>query len=218
MSKKMYSLSQLSKWYLNRIAPSVKLMDMNYVSNFTKASTPADKAELLLFENKPMPRGCHQWYLKSARLASGNQAKLQIESKKLWNGVSTVHDFEGLYNWVYNSLNTIPYISQLTIYDIAIRIAVLKRNPILFPQKNVYIHALSYTAFRWLIKKRYIVNLGNNSVINISLFYPVFGKSLDARMIEDLLCYIGKSLRRLKKNATSSNSIEGSLDTIVSKL
>lgn len=218
-SKQFALLHNLASWYRTYIFKNMAIADADFILRFKKAKTDNDKATILLYENLPMPKGCHQWYLKCFRIKSGKSAVCTIESKRLWLIPKTITDFEQLYEYVAKNLCGIPYIGQMTFYDIALRIAIINNNPSLFPQKSVYLHALSFLALRMLIRKGYISRIPLSKTINnVSTFGMLTQLSLDARMIEDLFCYVYKSRKRVERGQLASSPKDVDLDKIVKLL
>ena len=75
----------------------------------------------------------------------------------------------------------------------------------LLPKDYVYIHALPERAYRRFVKEGVIKNLivknGKIKTIEFRLYFP----NLRADEIEDLLCWLGKSIRILEKNNMKIN-------------
>ena len=148
-----------------------------------------------------MKRQCHQWYLKSFRVSYGKKASQNIKSAKPWT-YKGANVFEDLYSYISNLLKGIDYVGPLTYYDIALRLAHLSGNPALLPRDYVYISSLPVNAFRMLVAKGYVNYTGvitSANIIPYNQLAPYFG-SLTPAQIEDLLCDVAKSIRRLKKN------------------
>ena len=123
---------------------------------------------------------------------------------------------------VYNDMLTLKrqYIRQLTIYDIALRLAIVKNQKDLLPMNFVYLHATPMVAYKWLYKNG-LVPLYLNSfekIIDASCFMGVF-KPLDARQIEDMLCHLEKGIKRRKsgKQFRSKDPRDIELDNIFKK-
>ena len=75
----------------------------------------------------------------------------------------------------------------------------------LLPKDYVYIHALPQRAYRRLVKEGMIKNLiVKNGKIKTAEFWPYF-PNLRADEIEDILCWLGKSIRILEKNNMKIN-------------
>ena len=111
----------------------------------------------------------------------------------------------------------IPEIKQLAIYDIAIHVAFLQSESALMPKAVVYIHALPMSAYNWLVSKGFLKGLKKNTPqVSYKVIGPYF-KGLDAFQIEDLLCQLGKSIRRVKNGKSPRNEIEEEIDCFVRK-
>lgn len=157
----------------------------------------------------------HFWALKSFR----KPVYMTLLSDFIRNypaTLSTFSCFEDLYDWAESWMKR-KYVSQLYIYDIALRFAIL--DPTygrLMPSSMVYIHAKPMAALKILSKKGYLPFKvkGAYGTINYSSFPAPFNL-LTAYEIEDLSCHIGKSMERLSKGVTGSNSFEKDLDKLV---
>ncbi|MBO7299780.1 MAG: hypothetical protein J6U53_00015 [Tidjanibacter sp.] len=75
----------------------------------------------------------HQWRVRHRAL---NNILEELNGQK--ERIASVHNFEELYKIVEET--RVPYIGDLTIYDIAVRIGYLQ-TPQVLPQEFVYIHA-----------------------------------------------------------------------------
>jgi chloramphenicol O-acetyltransferase len=144
----------------------------------------------------------------------------RIRNNTLWLSLpATINDFEGVFNYVWRTLNNpkIPQIAQLAIYDISIRLAYLHQNKNLLPKDVVYIHALPMRAFNLLIKNKHITGVKKNipqvPYGQLTSYFP----DLSAFQIEDLLCQLGKSLRRIKNGKSSVKAADWDIDSIVRK-
>jgi hypothetical protein len=132
--------------------------------------------------------------------------------------LSSFSSFEDLYNWA-NSWMKRKYVTQLYIYDIALRFAILDSTGRLMPSQDVYLHAKPMRAYKDLRKKGYLsfAVKGRDAIIYRSLFPSVFAP-LTAYEIEDLFCHIEKSLTRIKMGKRGINSYEIQLDKLTSSL
>lgn len=197
-------MKRLISWYSNNVLPNLPKNVSQYCANFNAATNAADKAELLIYESKPMKRNCHQWYLKSCRVSSGQIVSQKIISAKPWTytGATT---FEDLYNYTSKLLGGIPYVGPLTYYDIALRLAHLSGNPALLPRDYVYISSLPVKAFRKLVAKGYVKYTGvitSANIIPYNQIAPYFG-TLEPRYIEDFLCCVAKKHRTPRRKKVS---------------
>jgi len=144
----------------------------------------------------------------------------RIRSSNLWSAsLVGINNFEDLYSYVWNTLNNpkIPMISQLAIYDISVRLVYLQPNNLLMPKNIVYIHALPMKAFNLLVKKNIVKGVKRNTPQVPHSKLAGYFSGLDAFQIEDLLCQLGKSIRRVKGGKTSTNPAEKNIDRIVIK-
>ena len=184
-------IKEVINWYLKYYVSLTNQGDNDLRSNYNGTSSSFDKAELLLMGN-------HQWYLnvfhKNIML---NVINYLIKTKP-WLKTYKNCCFEDVYKDVL--LLKGPYIQQLTIYDIALRIAIVKNQINLLPSKYVYLHATPMAAYKWLYKNGVVLLKikGFKAIIDISSFMGVFNP-LDARQIEDMLCHLEKGIIRRKK-------------------
>ena len=118
-------------------------------------------------------------------------------SAKPWTHVpGSFSDFEALYTTVSKSLKR-KYVSRLYLYDLSLWLSVLDTTGSLLPNNHVYVHATPMTAYQAFYKKGYFAYKpkGSNCVIPKSVFLPSLSP-LTAYEIEDLLCHIGKCVRK----------------------
>ncbi|MBO5629755.1 MAG: hypothetical protein J5965_11850 [Aeriscardovia sp.] len=209
----------LSKWYITIIRPG-----KNLCSAPPKAPRNADDWAWYLLAGvmygdkiSPSNHAKYLWHFKKT-IYSRNIILNKIKVTKLWFQPSgrTFTDFEDLYCYVWNTLNypKVTFIGQLIIYDISVRLAALWDCSLL-PAKKVYVHALPMKAYNELVRKRLLKGLSLNQNIidmpNISHHFP----GLTAWEIEDILCEIGKSIRRVRKRQISSNPKCQRIDKLV---
>ena len=201
-------MKQIEKWYITNIREN------NNVQRWSDIFLNAG-------ENKPfviltgesgqesMPLDNHLRYLSRFNHEEAiNTIFERINKAKLWEKPSiALNSFEDLYDYVYDKVNNpkVKYIGQLAIYDVCIHLIWLWGETDLLPKDYVYIHALPERAYRRLVKEGIIKNLiVKDGKIKISEFWPYF-PNLRADEIEDLLCWLGKSIRILEKNNMKIN-------------
>ncbi len=218
-SKSKASICQeLANWYINYYAAN------NSSSVFLGAfvSSHIDKAYVLVVGDSSLKRDNHMFYLWRFRRNWNSRDELlrRIRNNSLWISLpATINDFEGVYSYVWSTLNEpqIPQIAQLAIYDISVRLAYLHHSKNLLPKNVVYIHALPMRSFNLLIKKNIIKSVKRNMsqvpYSNLAGYFP----GLSAFQIEDLLCQLGKSLRRVKSGKSSVKTADRDIDSIVRK-
>ena len=200
-------------WYIEYLRKTDEESDNEFRNSFLSSVTIEEKARLLLI-------GDHQWYLIPFHKDELQSMLSMLCARKPWGQRIQATSFEELFQeWktkLYYSC-----IKQLTIYDVALRMAILFNRKDLFPSKYVYLHATPMNAYRWLFKHN-LVNIkvsGPEATIDISDLNGVFG-SLNAREIENLLCHLEKAITRLKHNkqCLSKDKREKELDSIVNRL
>ena len=181
-------LTRNISWYKSTCLSLVLICDVQYRKFMTDPSiTDYDKARKLLIGN-------HQWYLPCFHKSMTNSLLTSIEKSKPWNkSYSHCNTFEDIYSDVESWLKC-KYINQLTIYDVALRIAVILNNPALMPKDYVYVHAIPLQEYKKLVKRGFsFPKLSKEDKVPYSKMSPFFG-GLNAREIEDLLCHMGKGL------------------------
>ena len=207
-------MTKLTKWYSDNFTLSVNASA--FVSCFhTYGINDKSRAFILLVGKERWYRGCHCWFLQM-RVHERNTILLILEKMKPWSSTKVYSDFEDIYNDVKGYLK-VKYVSQIVIYDIAVRIAYLKGCPSLLPDKYVYLHAKPLLGYNTMIKNGLFPLLTASAVatkIDRSLFKSYFGgmSSID---IENLMCEIGKSCKRIRLGKTSTNPVEQDLDEIL---
>ena len=208
-------MKELVEWYLKYVEKDKPDRDKEFRGKFNKATTNEEKAEQLLDGN-------HQWYLKFFHKSLRQELIAEIASKKCWEKSYEGGSFEDIYK-DHAFLCAHKYVNQLTAYDVALRVAIVKDDPVRYPYPSefVYLHATPMGAYRWLYKKGYmpVKVKGWNEVIPLADLRGVF-HPLNARQIEDLLCHFEKGLKRLKEGKQSKGNDEPGkkLDKIVKKL
>lgn len=218
-SKSRTSICQeLANWYIKYYA--INNSNIAFLSTF--ALSHMDKAYVLVVGESSLKRDNHMFYLWRFKRNWDSRDELlrRIRNNTLWLSLpATINDFEGVFNYVWRTLNNpkIPQIAQLAIYDISIRLAYLHQNKNLLPKDVVYIHALPMRAFNLLIKKNIIKGVQRDtpqvSYVQLTGFFP----RLNAFQIEDLLCQLGKSLRRVNNSKSSVKTADQVIDSIVRK-
>ena len=132
-----------------------------------------------------------------------------------WNKMKSYDSFEDVFNGQLK-WKAYDYIQQLTVYDIAIRLAIINNDKKLLPTKKLYLHATPMTAYKWLFNLGFVsVKVkGSNNVVEIKCLKGVFGP-LTAREIEDFLCHLEKGIKRVRENRHSISPLENELDDII---
>lgn len=207
------SLDPIVDWYVNNYR-STYFPSSCGPSHSTLLSKPSDKEKAEELLNDP-----HMWALKSWMKATVYLPLMADVIKiKPWLSVSRFKDFEDLYAWVYSWMKR-PYVGQLYIYDVALRLAMLDSSGSLMPSKYVYLHARPMKGYKELFNRGYFTYpvKGQEAVIPRTAFDPPFAK-LKAYEIEDLLCYIAKSLDRIASKKTATKEPHASLDLLVAKI
>lgn len=168
---------------------------------FVSTLTYDKKAKLLLIGDIDWYPGCHQWYLKiNKEVYDGTIA--DIVSHRLWEiPLDGFCSFEELYNSIYQWLRR-PYINQLTIYDVTLRLVLTRNELRLLPHDYVYLHAKPRVVYQYLYHTKLVSHKPNgwNIKVPIEVFYKTFSDltPFESYLIEDLLCYIAKKDLRKK--------------------
>lgn len=110
--------------------------------------------------------------------------------------LKTHTDFDALHANVMRLIGRIKGISNLTIYDAALRLGFIIG---VFPQKKVYVYSGAWIGLRGLQKddpSLFSPSISKEGVYDISLFRPAFGY-LESMFIEDFLCVFDNELDHL---------------------
>lgn len=208
---------ELANWYLTHVVREGN----TYADNLRKAlnNPGADKAIILLTGEEKRSRDNHVGYLWRFPKTFPYRLELlkRMTNDKLWNmSLTGFSCFEDLYNNLRERYK-MSYIGQLAIYDIAIHTIYATGNVSLLPKDFVYVHALPVQGFRFLKKHSEL----NNTKITIKNGKVPFSKltkyfpGLDAVQLEDLFCYVGKSVRRVNgkgKNKEPDNELDKNIE------
>ncbi len=162
--------------------------------------------------------GKHQWYLKPFHPDIYNAIIGRMAIDGPWNKMKSYDSFEDVFN-DHQKWKAYDYIQQLTVYDIAMRLAIIYADKKLQPTKKLYLHATPMTAYKWLFNHGFVsvkVKV-SYSTIEIKDLKGVFG-SLTAREIEDFLCHLEKGIKRVRENRHSMIPLENELDDIIKDL
>ena len=212
-------ITKSTNWYITMIRPG-----KNLCSSPPKAPQNDDDWAWYLLAGvlygdiiSPSNHAKYLWRFKRT-IYSRDIILNKIKVTKLWVQPAgrTFTDFEELYDYVWNTLNNpkVAFIGQLIIYDISVRLAALW-DCCLLPAKKVYVHALPMKAYNELVRKNLLKGLSLNQNIidmpDISHHFP----GLTAWEIEDILCEIGKSIRRVRKGIFSNEPKRQQLDILV---
>jgi hypothetical protein len=201
-------MKQIEKWYITNIRDNNNAQ--RWLDIFHNAGE--NKPFVILTgvsDQESMSLDNHLRYLWRFNYEEAINTILErINKAKLWEKPSiSLSDFEDLYDYVYDKVNNpkVKYIGQLAIYDICIHLIWLWGEINLLPKDYVYIHALPKRVYHRLVKEGIIKKLiVKNGKIKTSEFWPYF-PNLRADEIEDLLCWLGKSIRILEKNNMKIN-------------
>ena len=201
-------MKNLINWYIKHYRGKIVRADDELRSSFNLALSDKDKAILILI-------GKHQWYLKPFHPNIYNAIIGKMAIDKPWNKMKIYNSFEDVFN-DHQKWKAYDYIQQLTVYDVAIRLAIINSDKRLQPKKNLYLHATPMTAYKWLFNNGFVTVKvkGNYSAVEIKDLNGVFG-SLTAREIEDFLCHLEIGIRRVRENRLSANQSEKELDDII---
>lgn len=201
-------MKNLINWYIKHYRAEIVRADDVLRSSFNSALSDKDKAMLILI-------GKHQWYLKPFHPDIYNTVIDSIAIDGPWNNMKSYGCFEDIFNGQLK-WKAYDYIQQLTVYDIAIRLAIINNDKKLLPTKKLYLHATPMTAYKWLYNKGLasVKVKGNCSTVDMKYlkgsFYP-----LTAREIEDFLCHLEKGIKRVRENRHFINPLENDLDNII---
>ena len=221
-------LQILIDWYDKYIIPELINNDLKLKQIFHSNNNDSTKALAVLIGKDNWYVGCHQWYLRCFHPQTLKAVLKKIESEQPWLKINNINDFESLFKMAKKMLNH-SFITQLTWYDLALHLYIISNNNKLLPHKYIYVHALPMVALKWLRKKGYlskgILKNGNlysgctqnGSIIDVACFKNAFG-NMESRHIEDLLCYIAKSLRRIKNGQPGNNQRDKEFDQLIKKL
>lgn len=141
----------------------------------------------------------HFWALKSFHK---NNVYLPVRSEferlRPWTTIpGSYQNFEDIYSWIESRIQPLGA-TQLVIYDLSLWLSALDPSDNLLPRDYVYVHATPMTAYKRLYVKGFVKHKPKhpNDIIPITAFPSPFNL-LTAYEIEDLLCNIGKCLKRL---------------------
>lgn len=189
------NLKQRIKEYNEEIYPLVLDHNKKLSGQLTSALTDEEKAKMLLIDVNGWCKGCHQWYLRLHKdIYDG--AIADIISHRLWEmPLDDFNSFEDLYDNIAQWLRR-PYINQLTIYDVALRLVIAREESRLMPRDFVYVHAKPRLVYRRLYQAKLVSYKphGWNIRVPTEEFRKHFGalNPFESYLIEALLCYIAK--------------------------
>lgn len=179
---------------------------------FHSCISDADRAKDLLI-------GTHQWYLNSYQHALSVVLLKNIENMKPWNhSLGGYNNFEDVYAWVASWLSG-KYISQMTIYDVALRLIVISGFNKLLPSSQVYLHTLPLLCYRWF----HAINVFPVRINNVvSLPFSNIASQMapfNAWQTEIFLCYVGKVIRDIQGNSGNKKTLSTiTVDDVLKKL
>lgn len=193
----MTILGQIVNLYVSSCRPGFSLFASSFRTKILTGNLSKSQIAVVFFYNN------HFWALKSFHKSVAYILKNDFISHYP-APLSSFSNFEELYDWTYKWMKR-KYVTQLYIYDIALRFAILEPTGRLMPNQKVYLHAKPMKAYKDLHKKGYLSFAVKGRYAIIGLFPSVF-TTLTAHEIEDLLCQIEKSLERnlLRKSGTSN--------------
>ena len=156
----------------------------------------------------------HQWYLNVSAVSARDQViDILIKAKPWANTQLKNKPFVDLFQYFQNLLSPngvlIKFIGQLTVYDLAMRIALMNSSAL---PTEVYVHAKPLIAAKQMAKKGYMSKF-HAFVIPASDFVGAFGNMAPCD-IEDLLCHIGKSIERVKDGVKGKNQAQIDIDKL----
>ncbi len=201
---------KIAEWYLTNVATR----DPQNLRDALK-NPGANKVEIMLIGEGKRKRDNHLGYLWRFPRTFPYRIELlkRIANDELWNmSMSGFCCFEDLYNELWNRYK-MKYINQLVIYDLALNIIYATGNVSLLPKEYVYVHALPLKGFGFLkkyseLKKtKKILKNGKIPFRMLTNYFP----GLNASQLEDLFCYVGKSVRRVNaegKGMKSGNTLD----------
>ena len=203
------NLRQRIKEYNEVVYPLVLEHNKKLSRLLTSALTDEEKAKVLLIDVNGWCNGCHQWYLRLHKdIYDGVIA--DIISHRLWEmPLDAFNSFEDLYNNIAQWLRR-PYINQLTIYDVALRLVIAREESRLMPRDFVYVHAKPRLVYRRLYQAKLVSYKphGWNIRVPTKEFHKHFSalKRFESYLIEDLLCYIAKQIFDTSKKGISNKN------------
>ena len=161
------NLKQRIKEYNEEVYPLVldhnKKLRQLLVSNLTDE----EKAKVLLIDVNGWCKGGHQWSLRLHKdIYDG--AIADIISHRLWEmPLEAFSSFEELYDNIAQWLRR-PYINQLTIYDVTLRLVIAREDSRLMPRDFVYVQQSQGVSIGTYIKRNWF----HTSPVAGTLVYP----------------------------------------------
>ena len=189
------NLKQRIKEYNEEVYPLVLDHNEKLSRLLTSALTDEEKAKVLLIDVNGWCKRGHQWYLRLHKdIYDGTIA--DIISHRLWEmPLDAFNSYEELYDNIAQWLRR-PYINQLTIYDVALRLVIAREESRLMPLDYVYVHAKPRAVYRHLYQAKLVSDKPHvwNIRVPTQEFRKHFSalKPFESYLIEDLLCYIAK--------------------------
>ena len=182
--------------YNTKIYPEVENHNKRLRELAASTLSDEEKAKKLLIDVNGWCKGGHQWYLKFHKDVY-NETIADIISHHVWDmPLDEFASFEDLYYSFYQWLRR-PYINQLTIYDVALRLVLAREEYRLMPRDFVYIHAKPRKVYDYLYKAKLVSQKPKGWIIKVPVkeFRKHFStlKHFESYLIEDLLCYIAKN-------------------------
>lgn len=202
-TKPLPSLQPMVDWYLkhnllsgNKCVSHQDAFVCN-IKNFREkvlSGTLSDQEIVdLFFKNE------HFWALKSFWKSKVYvPVREEFERLRPWTQIpGNYQNFEDIYSWIESKIQPLGA-TRLVIYDLSLWLSALDSSGNLLPRDYVYVHATPMTAYKRLYTKGYVKHKPKhpNDIIPKTAFPSPFNL-LTAYEIEDLLCNIGKCLKRL---------------------
>lgn len=182
--------------YISRYNTTIKLVviksNAKLVSLISNPSlSDMDKAKVLLIGATVWYQGCHQWYLKMYPVLMADLLR-DIVARRLWTiSLHGYSSFEDVYKDIASWLKR-KYVGQTTIYDVALRLIIARKEARLMPKDYVYVHAKPIKAYRDLVNRGLVKHKQTKWPAHISVTsLPEFG-TMEPYHIENMLCEMGK--------------------------
>ena len=190
--KRIPNLSSYISRYNTTFKPLVIKNNAKLVSSIGDPSlSDMDKAKVLLTGATTWYLGCHQWYLKMYPVLMAHLLS-DIVARRLWTtSLHSYSSFEDVYKDIASWLKR-KYVGQTTIYDVALRLIIARKETRLMPKNYVYVHAKPIKAYKKLVNSGLIKHKQTKWPAQISVTsLPEFG-TMEPYHIENMLCEMGK--------------------------
>lgn len=159
--------------------------------------------ELLIYD------GEHQWHLNSAYIENRDEALELLIQDRLWDKDFSTSTFEDIFQHVKKLLvkdgKRLNGITQLTWYDISLRLVMNNNEKWKCYPDKVYVHALPGYVSKRILDIHYPGQKQKTcDIIDSSVFAPLF-PDLEPMKVEWILCEIGKAIRQFNKTGQPRN-------------